>query len=77
MLPGPGVLQVTPVLEVPVTLAVNVTDPPALIVGFDGVTLTVIGTPTVTIALADADAFTTLAAVTVKLCPISRLAGAV
>ncbi len=71
------VVQLTAVFEVPVTVAVSVSVAPVTTVATCGLTTTLIGTVTVTVELPFAAALTTLVAVIVKLCDITRLAGAV
>jgi hypothetical protein len=65
------------VFAVPVTVAVKPTFPPAVTVAEVGVMLTPGETFTVTMILADAPGLATLVAVTVKVCVMSRLVGAV
>ena len=71
------VVQLTAVFEVPETVAARVSVAPVTTVATCGLTATLTGTVTVMIELPIAAGLTTLVAVIVKLCDISRLAGAV
>jgi hypothetical protein len=75
--PGPATLQVTPVIEVPVTVAVNCAVPPIGTCAEVGDTLTTIGATSVTVAMLDLVGSALEVAVTKTIAGLGKVAGAV